>query len=118
MTFLPRTFLMIAALAAPVVLSASAGAQDATLAPVPKARKAKPAATPATTGERRPGELEGWTTSAAAPASGNRKKLPPGVVSEKALPDGGIPLPAERGNDIAPPIAIDSSGRPAGMFRF
>ena len=123
MTSLPRALVLLAAFAAPLAFAAPAVAQDMTLAPAPKAKKpAKPAASASSTGERRPGELEGWTTSSSASSAQatttKGRKLPAGAVSEKTMPDGGIPLPAEKSDSFAPPVAIDANGRPSGMFRF
>jgi hypothetical protein len=113
-------FAIAAALAAvPVVAFAQEQDSPPAASQAPKAKAAKPKAAAAAAGsrERRPGELEGWDVKTAAPKP-SKRGLPPGVISEKAAPDGGLPLPSVRERDNAPPVGFGPSGNMGGMFRF
>lgn len=73
--------------------------------------------------QRRSGELEGWdasTKTSAAPAKKSRR--PADAISERAVPDGGLPLPERRFTDEPgmgkAPVSIDQNGNMGGAFRF
>lgn len=123
---LPRAVLISFAMG---VLSLPVAAEDLATPnfAAPAVKKPKPAkstsaglaAKPATVGkERRPGELEGFESGVVAPVKSKPRK-PADAISERVVPDGGLPLPGGgRGVDDAPPVGFDSKGNVGGMFRF
>lgn len=86
---------------------------------------AKPAAKSAAKpgADRRPGELEGWDSKGMkVPAVAAKSKRPADAIGERAIPDGGLPLPERRFTDEPgmgkAPMAIDQNGNMGGAFRF
>ena len=82
---------------------------------------AKAAAKPG--GPRRAGELEGWDKDAKAiSATAGKSRRPVDAIGERAVPDGGLPLPERRFTDSPgmgqAPVQIDQNGRMGGAFRF
>ena len=108
--------------AASIVMPAVAQELAAPALKVPKAsgKSVSTKAASAAKAERRPGELEGGFNSGVTAPLAKKKVLPADVVSEKRLPDGGLPLPSERserGYGDAP-MGFDKNGNIGGMFKF
>ena len=93
------------------VLKKAPGAKSAT-------RSAAKAAPSASSKDRRPGELEGWDSGLKGPVAAKSKR-PPDAVGERAVPDGGLPLPEPRlSNDPSSPVGFDKSGNMGSTFKF
>ncbi len=91
-------------------------------APMPSVKKKASGATKtaaAPKAERRPGELEGGFNSGVTAPLTKKKSRPADVVSEKALPDGGLPLPerSERGYGDTP-MGFDKNGNMGTNLKF
>ena len=122
MTFL-RFSAVVGGLLSVATLALPAAAEDSLATPNFKTSPAKPkakaaAATPKS--DRRPGELEGWDSGLKGPVK-VKAKAPADVIGEHRLPDGGLPLPEQRGSTPGmgdAPIGIDKNGNVGGMFKF
>ena len=123
------TALILVAPLALAVASPGALAQSELQTPalkMPKETAGKPAvkrttaSASASKAERRPGELEGGFNSGVTAPLVVKKTRPADVVSEKRLPDGGLPLPNERSERGfgESPMGFDKNGNIGGMFKF